>query len=68
MDTGKGKFETVNAKTEEELKISMRQLEAKYPEHRGWFRIGEVIVIKASRFRVKSVKPNEIRLKLLPSE
>jgi len=67
MDTGKGRFEMVNAKTEEELKLAMQELEAKYPEHRGWFRIGEIVEIKGSRFRVKSVKPDEIRLKLLPA-
>ena len=68
MDTGKGRFETVQGKTEDELRRAMQALEAKYPEHRAWFRIGEVIEIKGSRFRVKAVKPNELRLKLLPGE
>lgn len=68
MDTGKGRFEMVNAKTEDELKEAMQRLEAKYPEHRGWFRVGEIVELHGSRFRVKAVKPNELRLKLLPRE
>jgi uncharacterized Zn finger protein len=66
MDTGKGRFEMVEGKTEEELKIAMQELEAKFPKHRGWFRVGEIIEIRDSRFRVKAVKPDELRLKLLP--
>jgi len=38
----------------------------KHPQHGGWFRVGEVIEINGSFFRVKSVKPTELRLKLLP--
>ena len=30
------------------------------------FRVGEVVKIKDSTFRVKSIKPQELRLKLLP--
>ena len=32
----------------------------------GWFRVDDVVVISGKRFRVKAVKPNELRLKLLP--
>lgn len=59
MDTGEGKFK--EAKTQAEA-ISLQK---KYPNHGGWFTVGEEIVVKGSRFRVKAVKPTELRLKLL---
>ena len=59
MDTGEGKFEF--AQTEDQA----HRLQLKYPNHGGWFHVGEEVVVKGSRFRVKSVKPNELRLKLL---
>jgi len=65
MDSGQGKFEQVNAKNEVELKQKMLELESKFPEHGGWFQEGEVIEIRGSKFRVKSVKPHSLRLKLL---
>jgi len=65
MDTGQGRFEQINAATEEELKQKMLELESKFPVHGGWFREGEVIEIRGSKFRVQSVKPNQLRLKLL---
>ena len=60
MDTGKGKL--VEFETEGEL----RDLQQKYPNHGGTFHVDEVVTLKGSKFRVKSVKPREIRLKLLP--
>jgi uncharacterized Zn finger protein len=68
IDTGKGRFETIEVKDEEQLKVQKSILEALHPHHGGWFRIGEVIEIRGSRFRVKAVKPTELRLKLLPKE
>jgi nitroimidazol reductase NimA-like FMN-containing flavoprotein (pyridoxamine 5'-phosphate oxidase superfamily) len=65
MDTGQGRFEEVTAKNEEELKLMMRLLEGKHPDHGGWFREGEIVELKGSRFRVKRIKPTEITLKLL---
>ena len=62
MDDGKGKFRFA----EEETEDAMRKLEAFHPEHGGWFRVGEEVELKGSRFRVKAVKPTELRLKLLP--
>lgn len=66
MDTGKGKFEHIEADNEEELARLMRQKELQHPDHGGWFRVGEIIELRGSRFRVKAVKPTELRLKLLP--
>jgi len=60
MDTGKGTFETLLSKQR------MEELEQKYPDHGGWFHVGETIEIRGSFFRIKSVKPTELRLKLLP--
>jgi hypothetical protein len=65
MDTGKGTFETIKATNPEELNTMMKALEEQYPNHGGWFREGEEIEIKGSLFRVKSVRPTEIRLKLM---
>lgn len=59
MDDGKGTF--VPFETEEEL----TKLCIENPFHGGWFRVGEEVVLKGSRFRVKAVKPTELRLKLL---
>lgn len=61
MDTGQGKFEMSDG-SEEARKI----LEGKHPNHGGWFRVDEIVELKGSRFRVKAVKPTELRLKLLP--
>ena len=64
MDTGEGRFEMFES--EEELKKNMHRLFNEYPRHGGVFKVGEVLEIKGSMFRVKSVKPKELRLKLLP--
>lgn len=68
MDNGEGRFETVEVPDEDKLKEQMAIMEAKRPHHGGWFKVGEVILIRGSKFRVKSVKPTELRLKLLPRE
>lgn len=65
MDTGQGKFETINVETAEQFLNAKAKLEAKYPKHGGWFREGEIIEINGSSFRVKRVKPTEIVLKLV---
>ena len=65
MDTGKGKFVPLNADDADLIK-EMEDMERQHPEHGGWFRAGEIIEIRGSRFRIKSVKPDELRLKLLP--
>lgn len=62
MDTGEGKFEKFNSSEE------LRELHKKYPKHGGWFRVDEEVILKGSRFRIKSVKPTELRLKLLPAK
>jgi len=68
VDTGKGYFEMMQAAAnakEAELVKAAQEIEAKHPNHGGWFRPGEVIEIRGSRFRIKTVSPTEIRLKLL---
>ena len=71
MDTGKGYFEQLQAdgisKEEAEAKLEQMKklLEEKHPGHGGWFREGEIVELKGSRFRVKRIKPTEITLKLL---
>jgi nitroimidazol reductase NimA-like FMN-containing flavoprotein (pyridoxamine 5'-phosphate oxidase superfamily) len=65
MDTGQGRFEQVDANNEEQLEQMKKLLQEQYPQHGGWFREGEVVELKGSRFRVKRIKPTEITLKLL---
>ena len=65
MDTGKGFFEQVDASNEKQFEEMKKLLEGKHPQHGGWFREGEIVELKGSRFRVKRIKPTEITLKLL---
>ena len=65
MDTGNGRFEKLLVPPDAEQK-AMEEMEHKHPQHGGWFREGEIIEIRGSLFRIKSVKPTELRLKLLP--
>ena len=60
MDNGKGKFVPIN-----DLDTAVNQLQKQYPKHGGIFSIGEIIELKGSKFKVKSIKPTTIRLKLL---
>jgi uncharacterized Zn finger protein len=41
-------------------------IEQKPPKGHGWFRVGDLITINNKVFRIKGVKPTEIRLKLVP--
>lgn len=59
MDTGEGKFVYADDETEKPI------LEQMYPLHGGWFRVDEEVEIRGSLFRIKAVKPTELRLKLL---
>lgn len=65
MDTGQGRFELAQAANEKQLEEMKKLMEGKYPQHGGWFREGEIVELKGSRFRVKRIKPTEITLKLL---
>lgn len=65
MDTGKGKFELVQAEDQKKLFEKMLALEEQFPQHGGWFQEGEIVILKGSTFRVKRIKPTEIVLKLL---
>ncbi len=66
MDTGKGKFELVEAASAAEAERLKKEAEARHPNHGAWFHEGQIVEINGSRFRIKSVKPTELRLKLLP--
>ena len=59
MDTGEGRFRPL--KESEVAVLDNGQL-------LRVFRLGEVLRVKDSLFRVKSIKPTELRLKLLPSQ
>jgi len=62
MDTGEGRFKEL--KTLEEL----RSMQEEYPLHGGVFTKGEIVELKGSRFKIKTISPKELRLKLLPRE
>ena len=60
MDTGEGRFEQL-----ENLEKDFQRLKEEYPNHGGLFSVGEEVELKGSVFRIKSIKPTELRLKLL---
>jgi uncharacterized Zn finger protein len=60
MDSGEGKLKKYEGLEE------LHDLQKKYPNHGGTFHVGEIITLKSSKFRIKSIKPRELRLKLLP--
>ena len=61
MDTRQGNFEMA----ENEAKLA--DLIEQYSNHGGIFTVGETVELKGSKFRVKSVNPKGLRLRLLPS-
>jgi len=66
MDTGNGNFiELIKEKNSGSTDSGQKKLEDQYPNHGGWFHIGQLVEVEGSLFRVKSVKPTELRLKLL---
>ncbi len=72
MDTGQGEFKALEipdlppSKSLDDAVGEIKQkMENAYPNHGGWFRVGEKVELNGSRFRVKAVKPTELRLKLL---
>lgn len=60
MDSGKGNFVPFDVPSD------LAALKEQYPLHGGTFKVGEIVELKGSKFRVKSIKPKELRLKLLP--
>ena len=62
MDTGEGRFEQF-----EELN-RLRELEKKYPKHKGIFTVGEELELRGSKFKVKDISPFGIKLKLLKAD
>lgn len=66
MDTGEGRFKEFFGKNEDELAEKISKLSKEFPKHGGIFVVGEILELKGSKFRVKSIKPAELRLKLLP--
>ncbi len=67
MDTGKGTFEELypEGMSEPDIAEAQKRVEARYPNHGAWFREGEEIEIRGSLFRIQSIKPKSMRLKLL---
>ena len=59
MDTGQGKFKPVVDEAQKAV------LERKFPDHGSIFQVGEMVRLKDSVFRIKSIKPTELRLKLV---
>ena len=59
MDTGNGMFEMLDKKQVDNLPKE---------DANNLFRIGEIVKIKQSRFRVHAIKPRKLILKLLPKK
>jgi len=59
MNNGEGKFVPVT----DEIRGNSSEAQRK-----GWFSVGDLVTLRGSKFRIKSVKPTELRLKLLPKE
>lgn len=59
MDTGEGRFEMVDT-LEEAI-----EKQKGYPLHGGIFKIGEILEIKGSQFKIQSINPKGMRPKLL---
>ena len=59
MDTGEGEFKELTTK---------EAVEFIQQGTTGIFKVGELVVLKESIFRIKSIKPKELRLKLLPKK
>jgi len=68
MDDGGGHFRQLEQDKVEDMARAVKDLETKHPNHGSWFTVGEIIEIKGSRFRIKNIKPTELRLKLLRKE
>lgn len=66
MDTGNGNFvKLIQEKNAGSTDVAQKKMEEQYPNHGGWFRVGQIVECEGSMFRVKQVKPTELRLKLL---
>ena len=65
MDTGKGVFEQIQLDLEDDLNKKKSEIEDKYPGHGGWFQVGEILIIRGSKFRIQSIGKTQIRLRLL---
>ena len=59
MDTGEGRFEI------RDLEKDLDDLKKEFPRHGGIFTVGDEVELRGSLFRIKSIKPTELRLKLL---
>ena len=65
MDTGEGVFAPINEKVFEEIEA----LQANAGQRGfGVFRVGEVVELKGSRFKVHKIHRNRMMLKLLPKD
>lgn len=68
MDSGKGYFEQATATSEKDLENKLAQMSAKFPEHGGVFKQGEILEIKGSRFRIGTITPKKMVLRLLSKQ
>ena len=68
MDTGRGYFEQFDAQNDEEMNEKLKQLQKKYTDFGGVFRIGEVLEIRGSKFKIRTLGKKEMHLRLLPKD
>jgi hypothetical protein len=68
MDTGEGRFVPVEGDDDSERAKSLRELKRKYTNYGGVFRVGEIVEIKGSRFKVNKISPKKLILRVLPKD
>lgn len=66
MDSGKGYFEQFQ--NDEQVNKRIAELERMQKKVGSIFRKGEIVEIKGSRFKIRSIGNKEMRLRLLKSE
>jgi len=66
MDTGKGYFET--SKDDEAFDKFCQRMEGKHSELGAFFTTGEEVILRGSRFRIGTITPKKLVLRLLPAK
>ena len=61
MDNGKGRFEMLT-------EIDVLEKVAESPKRTDIFRVGELVTIRDSRFKISKITPKKLILRLLPKQ
>lgn len=64
MDTGEGRFEMIPHPDD----VDLEEFKGRFPKMKGIFSVGEILVIKESRFKIITISPWGMNLKLLKAK